>query len=234
MSNEGDGQTEDTKEDLAEEGGESEPESIEDVNEDDRDTPVEETVMADLKQRARRLDEREMGLDARAEKLDEREDSLDERETELSERREQLADEYASLEDRQEQIERREGELDEREAAIEEREQELEAYATKLDERDETLREYVDDQVGESVEESMSSILEEHTAAQSGRFGPTGGFLLGLVGLVLVVGGVGNALATEAATLPTLLSSTTVNVVVSAVLILVGLAVNLAAATDRI
>lgn len=58
--------------------------------------------------------------------------------------------------------------------------------------------------------------------------------LVGLGGLVLVVGGVGNALATEAASLPTILSSTAGNVVVSAILIIGGLAANLAAATDRV
>ncbi|WP_340098169.1 hypothetical protein [Salinibaculum salinum] len=236
MSEEGDPQTEGDTSDAGEEGGETITGDVEDsetVIEPDAEERIDRAVVTDLKKRARRLDEREMGLDARAEKLDEREDNLDEREAELSERREQLADEYASLEERQERIERLEQELDERESAIEQREAELDEYATELDERDETLREYVDGQVGESVEESMRSILEEH-AARSGRFGPTGGFLLGLVGLVLVVGGVGNALATEAATLPTLLSSTTFNVVISAVLILTGLAVNLAAATDRI
>lgn len=189
----------------------------------------------DLEKRTQRLDQREMGLDSRAEKLDAREERLDEREKGLVEQRETLAEKRTALEEREEALAKHESELDERETAIKKREQELEDYAAELEERDQTLREYVGDQVGDSVDSVISSALEEHTEqTQNGRFGPTGGLVLGLLGLAMVVGGVANALAVEAGAFSAALGSTTGNVVLSAALILVGLAGNLAAATDRV
>jgi ribonuclease Y len=190
---------------------------------------------AKLETLAQRLDQREMGLDSRAEKLDEREDRLDEREQDLIDQREALAEKRTALEEREAAIETRETELQEREAAIETREAELKEYAAELDDRDQTLREYVGDQVGESVEGVIVSALEDHAEnTPHSRFGPTGGLVLGLFGLTLVVGGVANALATETGAFSAALGSTTGNVVLSAVLILVGLTGNLAAATDRV
>lgn len=188
-----------------------------------------------LEKRAQRLDQREMGLDSRAEKLDEREERLDEREEGLVEERETLAEQRTALDEREEAIADREQELDEREAALDQRQQELEEYSAELDRRDQTLREYVGDQVGDSVESVVTAAMEEHAeGAQAGRFGPTGGLVLGLSGLVLVVGGVANALAIETGAFSAVLGSTTGNVVLSAAVILVGLTANLAAATDRV
>jgi ribonuclease Y len=178
--------------------------------------------------REERLDQREMGLDSRADQLDERELELDRREEELSERRDDLAETREQLQQREEYIDQRESELDEREQTTRTREQELAERAEELDDKEETLREFV----GDNVEEAVSSAMAEYT--ESRQFGPVGGLVVGLIGLVLVAGGVANAVAAQAGDVPALLGGPTSNLVVSALLVVAGLAVTLGATTGRL
>jgi ribonuclease Y len=204
----------------------------------DTDRPATEVAAdedLDLAKRADIVEQRELGLDKRAEDLDERRELLDEQERELDADREKLAEKRSSLEEREAAIEQRESELDERELQIQDREAELDQFEAELERKDQTIRAYVGEQVENAVDASIGEALEEVTQQDTaGRFGPTGGLLVGLAGLGLVVGGVAVALATQASSLSAPLASTTANVVVSAVLIVVGLGANLSAATDRV
>jgi hypothetical protein len=73
--------------------------------------------------------------------------------------------------------------------------------------------------------------MDEYTGSGPG---PVAGPLLGLAGLVLVAAGVTNGVAAQAPGLSALLAGSTGNLALSAVLVLVGLAVTLAATVDRV
>ncbi len=207
-----------------------------DVSIDDR--PVTEVAAdedLDLETRAEHIEQRELGLDKRAEDLEERKAKLDERERELDTDREKLAEKRSTLKEREATIEQQEAELDEREQQVREREAELDEIAQDLEQKDQTIRQYVADQVGEAVDERIYTALEEaQEETTAGRFGPTGGLLVGLVGLTLVTGGVALALTTQASNLASPIGGTTTSVIASALLIVVGLGANLAAAADRV
>jgi hypothetical protein len=77
--------------------------------------------------------------------------------------------------------------------------------------------------------------MEGYSAEESsGRFGTVGNVLLGLVGLVLVLVGAFNVIAVQAGSIPTLFTSEAINYGVSAFLVVIGLAANLAAAASRV
>jgi septal ring factor EnvC (AmiA/AmiB activator) len=181
-----------------------------------------------LDKREERLDQREMGLDSRADQLDEREAELDERESQLDDRHEDLAKNRERLQQREASIEQREADLDEREEAARKRERELAEREDDLDRKEETLEAFV----GDNVESAVASAMSAYTGSR--QFGPVGGLVVGLAGLVLVAAGVANGVATQSGSLPALLGGTTGDLILSAALVLAGLAGNLAAATDRV
>lgn len=191
-----------------------------------------------------RLEQREQELDQRAQQLDQRERELDQQEEETLNRREQTVDLREELEDKEAELAEFESNLEDRRTALNERERELDERAQELDREAETLEAYVGDQLadlqgnlGEQVEASVSSALEaQDFGADSSRLGTLGGVSLGLLGLVLVVGGVANVIALQAGGLPTLFSpaAATLNYAASTLLLLFGLATNLAAAAGRV
>lgn len=189
----------------------------------------------ELDKRERRLDERELGLDTRAEKLDEREQELDEREQELDKHQEELAEEREELQEWETDLEQRQETLDDRENELDEFEQELQERARQLREHEETLHNYIDGQV-EDLEESMQntilSILD--TYEDPGRFGPTGNLLIGLAGLVLVAAGVGYGAAIQFNPATGLFGGAVTDLAVAAALLIIGLAINLVTAADRV
>jgi ribonuclease Y len=198
---------------------------------------------AELDRKAERLDQREDGLDKRAEDLKARTEELDGRESNLRDRRRELDDFEAELDQRRETIEQREADLDERQAAIEQRESELDDRAAELDRVETTLQNYVSDDV-EAAEESLVDTVQDAVwsamdnyadqQAPESRLGTTGNLVLGLAGLVLVAGGVGVGLAAGLDTGAALFDSAAANYGVAAVLALIGLGTNLAAATNRV
>ncbi|MFC6974017.1 hypothetical protein ACFQL1_03960 [Halomicroarcula sp. GCM10025709] len=189
-----------------------------------------------------RLEQRERELDQRAQELDQRERELDQQEEETLKRREQTVDLREELEDKEAELAEFESNLEDRRTALNERERELDERAAQLDREAETLEAYVGDQLddltgelGEQVEASVTAAMESQDFG-SGRLGALGGVSLGLLGLVLVVGGVANGIALQAGGLPTLFSpaAATLNYAASTVLLLFGLALNLAAAAGRV
>jgi ribonuclease Y len=189
-----------------------------------------------------RLEQRERELDQRAQQLDQRERELDQKEEETLKRREQTVDLREELEDKEAELAEFESNLEDRRTALNERERELDERAATLEREADTLEAYVGDQLtglqdslGEQVESSVSAAMESQEFG-SGRLGALGGVSLGLLGLVLVVGGVANVIALQAGGLPTLFSPTaaTLNYAASTVLLLFGLATNLAAAAGRV
>ena len=177
----------------------------------------------------RELEQRKRGLDDLADELDEREAELDERARELREKGQQLDEREAALDEREKRIREREAELDDREVALNERERDLSARAEELDEKEGTLQQYVNDSVGETVEEAVSRGLANDA---SGRFGTIGSLVLALVGVMLVVGGVLAGFATEIAMVPVVFSSDVANLALTVLLLFSGLAANLAAVAD--
>lgn len=172
-----------------------------------------------------------------------------ERAAELEEMERRLGERERSLELREETLNDRDATLGEREAAVEEREttlrerqEELEAWAAKLDRREATLEEYVGEQLTDveaalssTVEESVRSAVAELDAGQRpNRLGRVGNLVLALVGLLLVTAGVANAIAAQTPGMVRLFSSVTLNFAATGVLVVLGLAANLAGVTGRV
>lgn len=206
------------------------------------ETPAEEDALdereRELDKRQRRLNERELGLDKRADDLDERERALDEREQELDELQEELEQRRQEIQDKESSLNQFQEELDERENDLEEFEAELSDRATELGEHEETLNRYLEGQVEdleESIQQTIRSALGSYEKSREpGRFGPTGNLLVGFAGLVLVAAGVGYAAWIALNATAGLFQAAVADFAVAAVLLIVGLAVNLATAADRI
>ncbi|MEF8881255.1 MAG: hypothetical protein V5A34_01865 [Halapricum sp.] len=231
------------------------PAGIQDHEDTDRET--------DLEMWEDRLDQREEGLDQRAARLKERAGELDDREAELEAEQEELDEWRSDLDARQSRLEKREAELDEREAEIRESENELAERAADLDEKEETLHNYVGNNLGdvessitgtvreavtsavdriepgqaevdqETVESAIATAMDDYSSGR-GRFGIVGNLLLGLIGLVFVLGGATVLFSTETTAIPRAFSDAGLNYGAAAILIFIGLAVNLSAAADRI
>lgn len=185
----------------------------------------------------RRLNEREMGLDQRSEELDRREQKVDARETELDELEADLDEREYRLDEREAALDERETELDQREAELDEYDRQLSERADTLDEHEETLNTYLQGQMAdleESVTETMHDALDRHQARSAGRFGPTGTVLVGLAGVALAVAGIGlGALAVTGSPVVGAGGQTT-NLVIAAVVTIVGLALNLGTVAGRL
>lgn len=206
--------------------------------------PADAESITDREQRlelkAERLDQREEGLDRRAERLGERADELDDREEELHNQRDQLDELRDELDEREAQIEQRTEELDDREVALQERERDLSDRTAELDRYEQILEEYVGDNIAD-VEESLtnmihagvSSAIADTSSGGTGRFGRIESVVIALVGILLIVGGIANGFATQIDGIPALFTNTTTNVAATAILMFVGLAVNLAVTADR-
>jgi len=164
----------------------------------------------ELDKRKRRLKQRELGLDKRAETLDEREQELDERERRLDVFQE---------------------ELDEREQQITETEEELSTRATEL-ERAETRHDqsqgHPEELDGASQKTVLSALDADEIDRESDRFGPTGTYLTGVAGLVMVAFGVGYGVWATFVADAGLFGTAIGNFVVAAVLVSAGFAINLA------
>lgn len=210
--------------------------------------PVDDNDDGELEERSRRLDEKEERLDQKERELNKRERDLEKREQEILERREENVDVREELEAKEEELEEKETALDDRETALEERERELSRRADQIETKEQALDDHVGDQladlessIGDTIEDRVSAAVKKHAGGSTSRIGTVGGVLLGLVGIVLVVGGVSNIFAVElvgragSSPIPTLFAaeSVTTNYVVSAFLVLVGLAASLAAAAGR-
>lgn len=220
------------------ESEDDEPSSWEPVDEGD----------GELDEREQRLGEKEERLDQKERELNKRERDLEKREQEILERREENVDAREELERKEKSLEEKEEALDDRETALEERERELSRRAEQLETKEQALDDHVGDQLDEfesslvgTIEDRVTEAVKKHGGASPGRLGAVGGVLLGLVGIVLVVGGISNIFAVElvgragSSPIPTLFAaeSVTTNYVVSAFLVLIGLAASLAAAAGR-
>ncbi|MFY4814077.1 Rnase Y domain-containing protein [Haloarcula argentinensis] len=201
---------------------------------DDRPTERER----EFAQMQRRLNEREMGLDQRSAELDRREEKIDAREEELDRRETELDEREYQLDEREATLDDRETDLDEREAELTEYDAQLSERAAALDEHEETLNTYLSGQmadVEESVTETMHDALDRYEANRStGQFGPTGTMLVGLAGVALVVAGIGFGALASAGTAPFSVGGTTANLVLAAVVGIVGLALNLGTVAGKI
>jgi prefoldin subunit 5 len=196
----------------------------------------------ELDRREERLNQREEGLDKRADDLGERAADLDERVVRLRERREELVDREDELDRREAGVEEAEQDIADRRAALNDREQDLNERAGQLDRQEATLERYVEDQLGD-VEASLSSTVQEAVYSafdgisvgddDDGRFGTFGNLRLGLVGLVLTVGGVANAVAIQFE-FGGVFGDPMLDYGLSAFVVVVGLAANLAAAASRV
>ncbi len=195
----------------------------------------------ELDRREERLNQREEGLDKRADDLGERAADLDEREVRLRERREELVDREDELDRREAEVEEAEQDIADRRAALNDREQDLNERAGQLDRQEATLERYVEDQLGD-VEASLSSTVQEAAYSafdgisvddDDGRFGTVGNVLLGLVGLVLTVGGIANAVAIQFE-FGGVFGDPMFDYGLSAFVVVIGLAANLAAAASRV
>jgi ribonuclease Y len=113
--------------------------------------------------------------------------------------------------------------------AIEERERELSERANELDEKEQVLREYVGDNVRDSVEEAVSDGMKGYGGS---RLGTIGSLVLGLVGVTLIVAGVLNGFSGSIDAVPVVFDSATANLGVTVLLVFSGLAANLAAVAD--
>lgn len=201
-----------------------------------------ETWETELEKRDRRLEQRELGLDQRADDLDERESKLNERAGELDERRDRIGNLRDELKAREQELDEREESLDNREEQISQQEQELQEYTEELKEKEETLREYVTEEVHEleddmvaNVQGAVANEMKEFRT-QGGRFGLVGGVILGVLGIGLLAAGITYAVATAGSVpgLDPFLDTTGGNYAVGALLIVIGLALNMGAVADRI
>lgn len=197
-----------------------------------------------LKDRTADLDEREQSLEIEREELEEWRADLEERQAHLDQREQ-------DLDDREAAIRERENELAERASALEEKEQTLHTYVgDNLGDVEAKITDAVRGSISksmqdikpgkaevdqQSVDETVASSIKSAMADQgNGRFGTVGNILLGLIGLVFVVGGATVLFSTQTDVIPRAFSDAGLNYGAAAVLVFIGLAVNLSAAADRI
>jgi len=213
-----------------------------------------------LDQREEGLDLRAEKLKDRAEELDTRESDIEAERADLEDWRTDLEDWEARLEqreqdldDREAAIREREAELAERATDLDEKEQTLHHYVgNNLAEVESAITETVQEAVSsaakriepgeatvdqESLNQTIESAIDDAMADHGGtrgRFGTAGNILIGLIGLVFVVGGATVLFATQTDVIPRAFSDTGLNYGAAAILVFIGLAINLSAAADRI
>lgn len=215
-----------------------------------------------LERKEAELDERERRLEREAEELDEREDDLLERREEVVQLREEVEDLESDIEERTQRLDEREAaieeqerELEERKSELAEKEQTLQNYVgDQLGDVESRLAETVRDSVRSSmqdvegggvdeetltttVRESVDSALDQRDLeGSSSPFGAVLGSLLAFLGILLVAGGVANGLVAfvETTTVSPLFARTSANYIAASVLVIVGVAANLAAAAGRV
>lgn len=226
-------------------------------SDDDRERELEKWEDR-LDQREEGLDLRAEKLKDRAEELDQREADIETERANLEDWRADLDDWEAQLEqreqdldDREAAIRERETELAERAADLDEKEQTLHTYVSdNLGDVDAKITDAVRESIGramqdiepgkaevdqESVDQTVSSAIDSAMADhKKGRFGAPGTVVFGLIGLALVAGGVSTIFLAEATNLTPLFADELANYGVAAALVLVGLAINLAAAAGRL
>jgi len=211
-----------------------------------------------LEQREEGLDLRAEKLKDRAEELDTREAEIEAERADLEGWRADLEDWEARLEqreqdldDREAAIREREAELADRAADLDEKEQTLHTYVgDNLGDVETKMTDAVRESIGramqdiepgkaevdqESVDQTVSAAIGDAMADyKKGRFGTPGTVVFGLVGLALVAGGVSTVFLAESANLTPLFADELSNYGAAAALVLVGLAINLAAAAGRL
>jgi hypothetical protein len=137
--------------------------------------------------------------------------------------------------DRESSPDNRAAALDDLEADLRERRESLESRAEELDRRKDTVREYVGTELADS-ESSLSSTVQSAVGGldrAGSRLGTVGDVALALVGFLLVAAAVANAIAALTPGPVRLSSSTTLKFAASGVLLVLGLATNLAGFTGR-
>ena len=225
----------------------------------------QERRLEEMEQRLERkeseLNEREQRLEREASELNEREDDLLGRREEVVGLREEVEALESDIEDRKQRLDEREVSIDEQERELEERsaelarkEQTLQNYvddqlAGLENELTETVRTAVDssmqnvegggvddETLSRTVRESVDSAIDGRDLGANGSaFGAVLGSLLAFLGILLVAGGVSNALLTflgEGGL--TILSANSTNYIASSGLVIIGFAANLAAAAGRV
>jgi uncharacterized protein (DUF3084 family) len=216
-----------------------------------------------LERKEAELDEREQRLDREESELEGREDELLERREEVVSLREnvesletEIDNRKQRLDEREAAIEEQERELDERKAELAEVEQTLQTYvADQIDDLEGRITQTVRDAVRSSMsgieggggvdEERLtttvrqsveSAIAQEDLEERGTAFGAVLGSLLAFLGILLVAGGVANGLVTfvQTDTVNPLFAQSSINYIVSSILVIIGFAANLAAAAGRV
>ena len=216
-----------------------------------------------LERKEAELDEREQRLDREESELEGREDELLERREEVVSLREnvesletEIDNRKQRLDEREAAIEEQERELDERKAELAEVEQTLQTYVEdQISDVESRLTQTVRDAIRSSasdieggggidqerltttVRQSVNSAIDQEDIEGSGSaFGAVLGSLLAFLGILLVAGGVANGLVTfvQTDTVNPLFAQSSINYIVSSILVIIGFAANLAAAAGRV
>ena len=216
-----------------------------------------------LERKEAELDEREQRLDREESELEGREDELLERREEVVSLREnvesletEIDNRKQRLDEREAAIEEQERELDERKAELAEVEQTLQTYVEdQISDVETRLTQTVRDAIRSSasdieggggidqerltttVRQSVNSAIDQEDLEGSGSaFGAVLGSLLAFLGILLVAGGVANGLVTfvQTDTVNPLFAQSSINYIVSSILVIIGFAANLAAAAGRV
>ena len=216
-----------------------------------------------LERKEAELDEREQRLEREESELEGREDELLERREEVVSLREnvesletEIDNRKQRLDEREAAIEEQERELDERKAELAEVEQTLQTYVEdQISDVETRLTQTVRDAIRSSmsdveagggvdqerltttVRQSVNSAIDQEDIEGSGStFGAVLGSLLAFLGILLVAGGVANGLVTfvQTDTVSPLFAQSSINYIVSSVLVIIGFAANLAAAAGRV
>ena len=193
----------------------------------------------------------ESDIEDRKQRLDEREVSIDEQERELEERSAELARKEQTLQNYvDDQLAGLENELTETvRTAVDSSMQNVEGGDVDEERLTRTVRRAVDssmqnvegggvddETLSRTVRESVDSAIDGRDLGANGSaFGAVLGSLLAFLGILLVAGGVSNALLTflgEGGL--TILSANSTNYIASSGLVIIGFAANLAAAAGRV
>lgn len=197
-----------------------------------------------LKDRAAELDDREAELETERQDLDDWRGDLEERQARLDQREQDLDEREASIHER-------ETELAERAAELEETEQTLHEYVgNNLGDVETRITDTVREAVAtaaeriepgeatvdqESLDQTVESAIDDAMRSRTrGRFGTAGNVLIGLVGLAFVLGGATVLFSTQTDAIPRAFTGASLNYGVAAVLVFVGLVLNLSTVADRI
>lgn len=199
-----------------------------------------------LKARADELDDREADLETERQELDTWRSDLEARKAQLDQREQDLDDREAAIQERESELEAWEAELDEHEQTLHTyvgsnladvesaiTETVREAVSSAAERIDPGPAEVDQESLNESVESAIADAMDDYSQS-SGRFGIAGNVLLGLTGLVFVVGGATVLFSTQTDAIPRAFDGVGLNYGAAAVLVFIGLAVNLSAAADRL